>query len=652
MLPTFVIGLREGVEASLIVGIVAAFLRKQGATRELRAMWAGVALAVALCVGAAVALQILDQELPQRQQEGLETVVAAVAVGMVTFMIVWMRRHARNMAGELRASAAAALASGSAWALVAMAFFAVLREGLETSVFLLAAFQASGNATTAGIGALLGVVAAIGIGYGIYRGGVHLNLTRFFKATAAVLVLVAAGLVASAIHTAHEAAWLNDLQSQAVDLSWLVHPGSVSASLLTGILGLQPKPTVGEAWGYVLYAVPMLLFVLWPEPWRQRLRRRNAAVPLSVVALVVLAGLTLVACGNGGSSGGSGAKHVKVTISDDGCAPPEASIASGPTTFDINNDGSSKVTELELKNKDEIIVGERENIVAGLSGSFTLDVKPGKYTLNCPNAKKDTAALAVTGSAGPAAAGRLSPEAKAATTGYRDYVQQQTAELKTATTKWVATLKTGDLKAAKEQFGPTRFYYEAVEPVAESFGDLDPAIDARENDVASPDQWTGFHRIEKILFKDNTTAGTAKYATKLAVDVDTLDTKARQLDFQPAQLANGAVELLNEVASSKITGEEDRYSHTDLSDFAGNLEGARKAFELLRPALAKTDAKLATTLDARFAAVQTGLDKYKRSTPLGYALYDELTAPDRKQLAAQVDALAEPLSMVAAKVAG
>ena len=277
MLPTFVIGLREGVEASLIVGIVAAFLRKQGAVRELRAMWAGVALAVALCVGVAIALQVLDEELPQRQQEGLETVVALIAVAMVTFMIVWMRKNARNMAGSLRASAAEALANGSTWALVAMAFFAVIREGLETAVFLLAAFQASSNATAAGAGALLGVIVAVGIGYGIYRGGVRLNLSRFFKATAAVLVLVAAGLVASAIHTAHEATWLNDFQSQAVDLSWLVHPGTIGSSLLTGILGLQPKPTVGEVAGYLIYALPMLLFVLWPDSWRGRLGRRSRA---------------------------------------------------------------------------------------------------------------------------------------------------------------------------------------------------------------------------------------------------------------------------------------------------------------------------------------------------------------------------------------
>jgi high-affinity iron transporter len=282
LLPTFVIGLREGVEASLIVGIVAAFLRQRDRPDALRWMWLGVVLAVVLCTGVAIALQVLDQELPQRQQEGLETVVAAVAVGMVTFMIVWMRRHSGDLAGHLRASAAGALAEGSIWGLVAMAFVSVIREGIETAVFLLAAFQASGDATSASIGALLGIVVAILIGWGIYKGGVRLNLGRFFRVTAAGLVLVAAGLVASAIHTAHEAAWLNHLQQPAVDLSWLVHPGSVSSSLFTGMLGVQPHPMVGEVAGWAIYALPMLLYVLRPERWSLRRRRRATATARSV----------------------------------------------------------------------------------------------------------------------------------------------------------------------------------------------------------------------------------------------------------------------------------------------------------------------------------------------------------------------------------
>ncbi len=274
MIPTFVITLREGVEASLIVGIIAAFLVKEGRRDALRQMWVGVAIAIALCVGVAVALEIVGQELPQRQQEGLETVVGLIAVSAVTYMIVWMRRNARGIKATLEGEAASALAAGSTMALVAMAFLAVLREGLETSVFLLAAFQNATDTAAAGSGAVLGLLAAIAIGLGLYRGGVRINLSRFFRVTGAVLVFVAAGLLATAAHTAHEAGWINGLQAQAFDLSWLVQPGTVSGSLLTGMLGLQPGPTVIEVAVYVTYAVPMLLYVLWPDSvWPRGTRR-------------------------------------------------------------------------------------------------------------------------------------------------------------------------------------------------------------------------------------------------------------------------------------------------------------------------------------------------------------------------------------------
>jgi high-affinity iron transporter len=274
MLPTFVISLREGVEASLIVGIVAAFLVKEDRRDALGRMWIGVAAAIALCLGVAVALRLVGESLPQKEQEGLETVIGLFAVGAVTYMIFWMRRHARGLKRSLQSEVVAALASGSTAALVGMAFLAVLREGLETAVFLLAVFQDSTNPGSAGLGAVLGLVVAVLIGWLLYRGGVRINFARFFRFTGLVLVLVAAGLFATAFHTAHEAGWFNALQSQALDLTWLVSPGSVHGSLLTGMLGLQPKPTVGETAAYLLYAIPVAAFVLWPE----RMRRRSKAI--------------------------------------------------------------------------------------------------------------------------------------------------------------------------------------------------------------------------------------------------------------------------------------------------------------------------------------------------------------------------------------
>jgi len=275
MIPTFVIGLREGLEAALIVGIVAAFLRRNGRSRDMWALWIGVAIAVGLCAVAAIALRIAEQNLPQRQQEGLETVIGLVAVAFVTWMILWMRKHARDLKGDLESHAAAALAAGSATALVVMAFLAVLREGLETAVFLLAAFQAASDPLLAGLGATLGVVVAVAIGYAIYKGGVTLNLARFFKLTAVLLVLVAAGLLSTAVHTAHEAGWFNELQAQAANLRWFVDPGSVRAALLTGMFGIQPQPTIGEAFAWFVYAVPMIFVVLVPPATTRHRRALN-----------------------------------------------------------------------------------------------------------------------------------------------------------------------------------------------------------------------------------------------------------------------------------------------------------------------------------------------------------------------------------------
>lgn len=284
MLPAFVITLREGVEAALIVGIVAAFLVRQGRRDALRPMWVGVGLALGMCTAVALGLRIGGEELPEREQEALETIVGLIAVGFVSYMIVWMRRHARGLKAVLEGEAATALATGSAIGLLTMAFLAVLREGFETAVFLLAVFQDTSNPGSAGTGAVLGLVAAIALGVALYHGGVKINLSRFFRITGLVLVLVAAGLFAMSVHTAHEAGWFNSLQSQAIDLSWLVKPGEISGSLLTGMLGLQPKPTVGEALAYLIYAVPMGLYVIWPDRWRLRGSRVPAKAPQAAEA--------------------------------------------------------------------------------------------------------------------------------------------------------------------------------------------------------------------------------------------------------------------------------------------------------------------------------------------------------------------------------
>ena len=236
MLATFIIGLREGLEAALIVGIIAAFLTKNG--RRLTPMWIGVGSAVLLSLAVGITLAVVEHSLPQSAQEGMETVIGAVAVFFVTGMILWMSSHSRGLKRELEASAQHALGGGASSALVVMAFLAVLKEGFETSVFLLATFQASTSAAVAATGALLGILVSIGLGIAIYRGGVRINLSKFFRATGIFLVLVAAGLVVTALRTAHEAGWLNAGQQRTFDLSWLAPVGSIRGALFTGVLGI------------------------------------------------------------------------------------------------------------------------------------------------------------------------------------------------------------------------------------------------------------------------------------------------------------------------------------------------------------------------------------------------------------------------------
>lgn len=656
MLPTFVIGLREGLEAALIVGIIAAFLASQQRRDALRWVWAGVGAAAAVCAAGGLTLHLVGQELPRRQQEGLETVIAVVAVIAVTWMIVWMKRHAATLSRTLRENTAAALATGSALGLIAMAFLAVLREGLETAVFLVAAFNASSNVASSAIGATLGLGVSIAIGYGIYRGGVRLNLTRFFKATGVLLAFVAAGLLSKALHTAHEAGWWNGLQDQAVNLSGLLPGGSVRATLFTGLIGLDPQPTIGEVLIWALYLVPVLAFVLAPARAgaAARTAAEVAAAPASIgprARAGLVGGAIAILLGTGAffanaATSTSGAQQLEIQLSDAGCSPTSLTARAGATTLVAENTGTSTVNELELLDGQRILA-EAENVASGLERSVTVTLAPGTYEYACPGGTStETGTLTVTGDADDAAP--VSAEAKEAVATYRSYLVQQTALLTKRTERFAASVKAGDLATAKGQFAWAREPYERVEPVAEAFGDLDPKIDIRINDVAPGDAFTGFHRIERGLWKDGSTKGLAAIADQLVADVKDLQRRVRTIELEPAQVANGAVELLGEVSKSKITGEEDRYSHTDLADFHANVEGAKAAYAAVAPILRDRDASLARTVPAEFTAVFDALAPYARGG--AFISYTELTTADKRTLSAALDRLAEPLAEVPAKV--
>lgn len=381
---------------------------------------------------------------------------------------------------------------------------------------------------------------------------------------------------------------------------------------------------------------------------------RRAALPVG--ALVLVAGL-VVGCssGGGGQQGAPPEAKVTLALSDGGCAPQPATVPAGPVTFTVTNAGTAAVTEGEIQQGNRIL-GEKENVTAGISQDFSLRLDPGTYSIYCPGAAQDTYTFTVTGQGGQAP-GTQSGDASltTATAQYKQYVISQVAALVAGTTQFTDAVRGGDVARAQQLFAPARHHYETIEPVAESFGDLDAAIDVREPDVEPGTEWTGFHRLEKSLWVDRSAAGLAPLATKLDADIAQLQQLVAGAEYQPAQLANGASELLTEVSTTKVTGEEDFFSHTDLSDFDANIAGAQTAFQLLQPALQTRDAALAQQLQARFTGITDELAPYRRGEAApgipAYVDYTTVTEPQRRALADRVNALAEPLSQVSGKVA-
>jgi iron uptake system component EfeO len=393
--------------------------------------------------------------------------------------------------------------------------------------------------------------------------------------------------------------------------------------------------------------------------------RHRAAV---VLALAAAGSAVLTACSSSGGSQPSGstdgsavattpaaaghAAAVTITAAD-GCELNSTEFAAGGITFTITNKDATAVSEVELLDGERII-GEKENVPPGLGGKFAVSVDAGRYTVYCPGAATEKSTITVTGKAAPAD-DSIAALIKQGTSEYKKYVDTQVAYLVQFTGKLTTALQGNDVKSAQVAYIAARPYYEKIEPVAESFvlgkQNLDAEIDARAGDVPAS-KWSGFHRIEQLLFQKHTIKGTQQWGTLLLKDVKLLQQKTAELTYQAPDLANGAQELLDEVAASKITGEEERYSHIDLVDMVNNVEGAEQAFADLQPAVTKIDPDLAKQITTQFASLDKTLDNYRtRSNPSGYRLYTSLDDTDRHALAAAVKAVQEPLSNVAGKVA-
>jgi iron uptake system component EfeO len=372
--------------------------------------------------------------------------------------------------------------------------------------------------------------------------------------------------------------------------------------------------------------------------------RSTRAVVTGTLAVVALAG-----CGTATPSESSGGA-ITVSASDDACKVARTSADAGTLTFEVTNKGN-RVTEFYLYAEGDRIMGEVENITPGLTRRLIVEVSDsGKYETACKpgmQGKGIRGDFTVTGDAKKAT--DTDSQLATATASYKQYVNAQVVALVEKTTEFTSAVKAGDVEKAKALYPVARIYWERIEPVAESFGDIDPKVDSREDGLEEGQSFTGYHRLEKDLWVSGLQPDSSAIADQLQSDIEDLATRAKTVELTPLQLANGAKELLDEVATGKITGEEDRYSHTDLWDFRSNVDGSQAAINALRPVIQERDAALLSTLDEKFAAVDAVLEKHRVGD--GFTLYTDLTEADVKEMSEAVDALGEPISQVSEVVA-
>lgn len=352
--------------------------------------------------------------------------------------------------------------------------------------------------------------------------------------------------------------------------------------------------------------------------------------------------------------------EVTVTVTEaGGCVATPDTVPAGQVTFVITNVDALSVTEVELVS-DQRIVGERENLAPGFDSTFSARLDGGTYQVFCPGAATERTPFTVTGEAAAQSAD-LTALLEQATIDYGTYVDDQVSFLLDPVRELAAAIKAGDLAAAQAAYVKARPFYERIEPVAESFPDLDPAIDLRIGDVEAGTTWTGFHPIEQGLFEKQSTEGLSELADQLITDIQSLQVEAAQLSeataagtaggYQAFEIANGSATLLDEVLASKITGEEEAYSRIDLLDFQANVEGSLQAFATLKPALDQIDPTLVPQIAASFDALTAVLVKYRDPSGLGgWTPYDKLTAEDKKALTDALLVVQEPLSAISAKI--
>lgn len=663
--PSFLIGLREGLEAGLVVSILVATLVRADARSRLPQVWTGVLAAVALSMSFGAVLTFTAANLSTTAQESFSGALGVVAVAFVTAMVFWMRRSARNLSGEIRQRVTAALAMGGGM-LVLTSFLAVGREGLETALFLWTTGRAAGESSGPLLGAAIGLVLSAGLCWGLYRRVLKINLTRFFTVTGVVLIVIAAGVLGYGLRDLQEGGALPGRTAYAFDLGSSIDAGSWYAALVQGVLNLTPTMTWLQVCAYAVYlAVVMTLFVrgvrspqpkaqpqrqpeptsgaespqpqpqaqaepepqpasepqpesqLKPEPKpapepRPRPRRLRPvwAVPAAVVAVPALIAGLVVAFSNG-----KPAADQTVAVSETDCGKGFSAPAPGRQTFRMHNTGNKASEVYLIDPASNAVYGEIEGLAPGTTRDLVASVGSGTYAWRCvPTGGRavTSASVRVSGTSStkpvlPLAESELRPPLAA----YRRYVDHGLAALQGQTARLRADLAAGNTRAARADWLTAHLTYSSLGAAYGTFADYDSRIDGRKDGLpggADDPAFTGFHRIEHGLWHGAPAAALLPYADRLASDVTGLRKAFPTQDFDPSDLPLRSHEILENTLQFELTGDTDEGSGSNLATADANLAGTRELLTVLRPLITARAPGRLPAVDADIARLQALLD--------------------------------------------
>ncbi|WP_329584224.1 FTR1 family protein [Kitasatospora sp. NBC_01250] len=639
--PSFLIGLREGLEAGLIVSILVATLVRSGQKARLPQVWTGVLAAIALALSFGAVLTFTAANLSGSAQEAFGGTLSLIAVAFVTAMVFWMRRSARNLSSEIREKVASALTMGGG-VLVLTSFLAVGREGLETSLFLWTTARSAGEATGPAIGAGIGLVLAAGLCWGLYRRVLKINLTKFFTCTGVVLIVIAAGVLSYGLRDLQEGGVLPGSTAYAFDLSGSLDGGSWYATLMQGVFNITVTMTWLQVAAYVLYlALVMTLFVRGvrasapkpavaaaekaPEPATEKAAesvtekaaeaepssapeprpagsRNRWLLPAALVAVpAVVAGVVIAA------SDGKPAAAGTVTVSDakSDCGKGFSTPQPGQQTFQMHNAGS-KTSEVYLVNPaTNAVYGEIEGLAPGTTRPLTATIGSGDLAWRCVPSSGDPVTSATFHVSGGQSVNAVLPvsedDLKGPLDQYKSYVNAGLATLLTQTQKLQADLHAGDLDAAKADWLTAHLQYSSLGAAYGTFADFDKKINGRADglpDGVADKDFAGFHRLEYGLWHGQSASDLAPVADQLVTDVDGLGKAFPTQDFDPTDLPLRTHEILENTLQFELTADTDEGSGTNLATAQANLAGTQELLNVLTPLIQQRSPQLLGTVNA------------------------------------------------------